>query len=186
MKTYALTARLTAALLTATLLAACSSSTKLNEVPVETRTPSATSSTDTAAGGTGAATTAVTTPNSRVTTVDTMGKAAANIGRIVYFDYDSFVLKDEFKPLVDAHAKTLVSSRAKRIIIEGHTDERGGREYNLALGQKRAEAVLRNLVLLGALDNQMESVSFGQERPAVSGIDEASWAKNRRVELRDK
>ena len=187
MKTYALTARLIAALLTATLLAACSSSTKLNEVPVESRTPTGTSPANAAAGGAGtSATTAATTPNSRVTTVDTMGKTAGNIGRIVYFDYDSFVLRDEFKPLVDAHAKTLVSSRAKRIIIEGHTDERGGREYNLALGQKRAEAVLRNLVLLGALDNQIESVSFGQERPAVTGIDEASWAKNRRAELRDK
>ena len=179
-------AALYSTLVAVTLLAACSSSTKLNEVPVESRTPTASAGAGTAGTASGATTTAAPTPNSRVTTVDTMGKTAAQFGHIVYFDYDSFVLKDEFKPLVDAHAKTLVSSRAKRIVIEGHTDERGGREYNLALGQKRAEAVLRNLVLLGALDNQIESVSFGQERPAVTGTDEVSWAKNRRAELRDK
>ena len=121
-----------------------------------------------------------------MTTIDATATAAAQAGRIVYFDYDSFVLKDEFKPLVEAHAKALVGNRGKRLVIEGHTDERGGREYNLALGQKRAEAVVRTLTLLGANDNQMESVSFGEERPAVTGTDDASWAKNRRAELRDR
>ena len=72
------------------------------------------------------------------------------------------------------------------MVIEGHTDERGGREYNLALGQKRADAVLRTLVLLGVQDNQLEAVSFGEEKPAVQGSDEAAWAKNRRVELKDR
>jgi peptidoglycan-associated lipoprotein len=72
------------------------------------------------------------------------------------------------------------------MVIEGHTDERGGREYNLALGQKRAEAVLRALVMLGAADNQLEAVSFGKERPAVQGSDEAAWAQNRRAELKDR
>jgi peptidoglycan-associated lipoprotein len=70
--------------------------------------------------------------------------------------------------------------------VEGHTDERGGREYNLALGQKRAEAVARSLTLLGAADAQLEAVSFGEERPAVQGSDEAAWAKNRRAELKDR
>ena len=80
----------------------------------------------------------------------------------------------------------LSADRSKKIVIEGHTDERGGREYNLALGQKRAEAVARAMVLLGAQEVQIESVSYGEERPAVSGSDEAAWAKNRRAELKDK
>jgi peptidoglycan-associated lipoprotein len=72
------------------------------------------------------------------------------------------------------------------MLIEGHTDERGGREYNLALGQKRAEAVAKSLTLLGVGDGQVEAVSFGKERPAVQGSDEAAWAKNRRAELKDR
>ena len=174
------------ALAAAALLAACSSSTKLNEVPVESRTPIAATGSGGVPGSSGAATTGATPSPSRVTTIDAAATAAAQAGRVVYFDYDSFVLKDEFKPLVEAHAKALVGNRGKRLVIEGHTDERGGREYNLALGQKRAEAVVRTLTLLGANDNQMESVSFGEERPAVTGTDDASWAKNRRAELRDR
>ncbi len=77
----------------------------------------------------------------------------------------------------------LTADRSKHVVIEGHTDERGGREYNLALGQKRAEAVAKSLALLGAANNQIEAVSFGKERPAVQGSDEAAWAKNRRAEL---
>jgi peptidoglycan-associated lipoprotein len=112
--------------------------------------------------------------------------AAANASRIVYFDFDSFVIKDEFKPAIEAHAKALATDKARRLTIEGHTDERGGREYNLALGQKRAEAVARSLALLGAGDQQIEAVSFGEERPADPGHDEAAWAKNRRAELKDR
>jgi peptidoglycan-associated lipoprotein len=88
--------------------------------------------------------------------------------------------------MLEAHAKVLSANRSKRMMLEGHTDERGGREYNLALGQKRAEAVLRSMVLLGVQDNQLEAVSFGEEKPAVQGSDEAAWAKNRRVELKDR
>ena len=105
---------------------------------------------------------------------------------MVYFDFDSFVVKDEYRPMIEAHAKVLSTNRGKRMMLEGHTDERGGREYNLALGQKRAEAVLKTMVLLGVQDNQLEAVSFGEERPAVQGSDEAAWAKNRRVELKDR
>ena len=86
-------------------------------------------------------------------------------------------------PTVEANAKVLTADRAKKVVIEGHTDERGGREYNLALGQKRAEAVGRSLALLGAQGSQIEAVSFGKERPAVQGSDEAAWAKNRRAEM---
>jgi peptidoglycan-associated lipoprotein len=110
-------------------------------------------------------------------------QAAGNLPRVIYFDFDSFVVKEEFRGTVEAHAKLLSADRKRRLAIEGHTDERGGREYNLALGQKRAEAVAKSLTLLGATDVQIEAVSFGKERPAVQGSDEAAWAKNRRAEL---
>ena len=106
--------------------------------------------------------------------------------RVVYFDFDSFVVKDEFRNLIDAHAKQLAAQRSKRLVIEGHTDERGGREYNLALGQKRAEAVAKSLSLLGVQEAQLEAVSFGKERPVVEGQDEDAWARNRRAELKDR
>ena len=141
------------------------------------------------AGGAGAGGSG--TAQSNVATVDLSKQGAGAAGgllsqRIVYFDFDSFVVKDEYRPMLEAHAKVLSANRSKRMMLEGHTDERGGREYNLALGQKRAEAVLKSMVLLGVQDNQLEAVSFGEERPAVQGSDEAAWAKNRRVELKDK
>lgn len=108
------------------------------------------------------------------------------MGRIVYFDFDSFVIRNDARPVLESHARVLTADRVRRMVIEGHTDERGGREYNLALGQKRAEAVLRALVMLGAADSQLEAVSFGKERPAVQGSDEAAWAQNRRAELKDR
>jgi peptidoglycan-associated lipoprotein len=108
----------------------------------------------------------------------------ATLQRLVYFDFDSYVVKDDYRDVVEAHARVLSTDRNKRVSIEGHTDERGGREYNLALGQRRAEAVQRALSLLGASDKQMEAVSFGKERAAVSGSDEAAWAQNRRAELK--
>jgi peptidoglycan-associated lipoprotein len=110
----------------------------------------------------------------------------SGMSRIVYFDFDSFVIRNEARPVIEAHARVLTADRARRMVIEGHTDDRGGREYNVALGQKRAEAVLRALVMLGASDAQLEAVSFGKERPAVQGADEAAWAQNRRAELKDR
>lgn len=105
------------------------------------------------------------------------------VGRIVYFDYDSFVVKPEFQSVLETNARILNTNRQRRVQLEGHTDERGGREYNLALGQKRAEAVKRALGLLGVADAQMEAVSFGEEKPAATGGDEAALARNRRVEI---
>jgi peptidoglycan-associated lipoprotein len=173
-----------AALMVAGLAAGCSSVKLDSDVPVESRT--ATPAGAVGAGGAGGANTGGTS-QSRVTPVDLAGKdaAGANAGnqRIVYFDFDSYVVKDEYRPTVEVHAKALVADRKKHLALEGHTDERGGREYNLALGQKRAEAVAKSLTLLGATDSQVEAVSFGKERPAVPGSDEAAWAKNRRVEL---
>jgi peptidoglycan-associated lipoprotein len=103
--------------------------------------------------------------------------------RSVYFDFDSFVVKDEYKPLVEAHARYLQSHPDARMTIQGNTDERGSREYNIALGQKRADAVKRMMVLLGAGDNQIETVSFGKEKPKNPGHDEAAWAENRRDDI---
>jgi peptidoglycan-associated lipoprotein len=169
------------ALIAAAALAACSS-TPLddNKAPVESRSGSAT----VPGGGGGAGTGG--TAQSRVVPVDiakTDNAALTGLPRVVYFDFDSYVVKDEFRPTVEANAKALTSSATRKVSIEGHTDERGGREYNLALGQKRAEAVARSLALLGAKENQIEAVSFGKERPAAQGSDEAAWAKNRRAEL---
>jgi peptidoglycan-associated lipoprotein len=101
----------------------------------------------------------------------------------VFFDFDSFVVKSEFQPLVEAHGRYLASNKPRRIAIEGHTDERGGREYNLALGQKRAEAVKQRLMLLGAIDGQIETISFGKEKPRAVGSTEEAWAQNRRADI---
>jgi peptidoglycan-associated lipoprotein len=103
--------------------------------------------------------------------------------RSIYFDFDSFVVKDEFKPLVEAHARYLQQNANARMTIQGNTDERGSREYNIALGQKRADAVKRMMLLLGARDNQIETVSFGEERPKNPGHDESAWAENRRDDI---
>ncbi len=101
----------------------------------------------------------------------------------VYFDFDSFVVKSEYQPVVEAHGKYLASTKNRRITVEGNTDERGGREYNLALGQKRAEAVKQRLMLLGASDSQIETVSFGKEKPRAVGSNEEAWAQNRRADI---
>jgi len=179
------------------LLAGCETTPS---TPTSTAAPVETRTVGTGAGGAAGAggATAGATPQSKVATVDLarpQGGAAGVAGtamlaapsqRIVYFDFDSFVIKDDYKSLIDGHAKALAGSQAKRMVIEGHTDERGGREYNLALGQKRAEAVLRTLTLLGVSDKQLEAVSFGEERPAAQGADESAWARNRRAELKDR
>ena len=103
--------------------------------------------------------------------------------RSIYFDYDSFVVKAEFQATIEAHAKFLVANKARKILVQGNTDERGGREYNIALGQKRAEAVRKALALLGVAEAQVEAVSLGEEKPKATGSDEASWAENRRSDI---
>jgi len=166
-------------------LAGCGSSVKLDDAaPVVDANPNTAGSAGAGAGGSRAS-----TAQSAVTTVDATKidpTATGKLGRVVYFDYDSYVLKDEFRPLIEGYARALSSAKTKKMVIEGHTDERGGREYNLALGQRRAEAVAKSLVLLGASDSQLEAVSFGKERPVSDGHDEAAWAKNRRAELKDR
>jgi peptidoglycan-associated lipoprotein len=103
--------------------------------------------------------------------------------RVVYFDFDSSEITGSGTDVVAAHAKYLASHQGTRVRLEGHTDERGSREYNIGLGERRAQAVRRSLLLQGATDAQISTVSYGAERPAVSGHDEAAWAKNRRVEI---
>ena len=124
-----------------------------------------------------------------VTADDAAGTALAAVKqgvlakRSVYFDFDQFVIKSEFKPLVEAHAKFLVANPKVKMLIQGNADERGSREYNLALGQKRAEALRKMLMLLGAREDQVEAVSLGEEKPKNPGHDEAAWAENRRDDM---
>jgi peptidoglycan-associated lipoprotein len=103
--------------------------------------------------------------------------------RSVYFDFDSYVVRDEFKPLVEAHAKYLQSNRNARMTIQGNADERGSHEYNVALAQKRSDSVKRMMVLLGVTEIQVETVSFGKEKPRNPGHDEVAWAENRRDDM---
>jgi peptidoglycan-associated lipoprotein len=158
------------------LLTACGSAVKLDNVGVEDRT--------------GKTTLAETQPASKVQSVVASTDASkSNLdamsasNRVVYFDFDSFAIRTEFQSALENHARLLKSDKTKKISIDGHTDERGGREYNLSLGQKRSEAVRKALALLGVSENQMEAVSFGKEKPAVVGSTEAAMEKNRRAEI---
>jgi peptidoglycan-associated lipoprotein len=167
------------------VLAGCGSPVKLDNVPVEDRTGKTVL--PGGAGTAGARTDTGAVAKSDVKQVD-LSKSAqdevAPVGaRTVYFDYDSFAIKSEYQSVIETQSRYAKADKNRKIAIEGHTDERGGREYNLALGQKRAEAVRRAMGLLGVNDAQLEAVSFGKEKPAVQGSDEASLAKNRRAEI---
>ena len=169
----------------AAALAGCGSTVKLDDVAVEDKAGQAVASVDAnalgASGAAGKNQTAVTTlaPAKSATGGDLMVAG----GRVVYFDYDSSAIRPEFQAVIEAHARVLKGDKSKKANIEGHTDERGGREYNLALGQKRAEAVRKALSLLGVSESQMEAVSFGKEKPAMVGGSEAAMEKNRRAEI---
>ena len=104
--------------------------------------------------------------------------------RSVYFDFDSNAVKDEYRGLVQAHSRYMNDHRDTRIRIEGNCDERGSREYNLALGQRRAEAVKKIMTVLGVSDGRIETVSYGEEKPVAQGHDEAAWAQNRRADIK--
>ena len=161
--------------LLAALLAACST-TPLPEdggAPVESRSGSSTGVTPVTAGGLDASglPRELTDPKSKLSQ------------RSIYFDLDKYEVKDEYKDLVAAHAKYLSTNKGFKVLIQGNTDERGSREYNLSLGQKRAEAVKRSLALLGVKDDQIESVSLGEEKPKNPGHDETAWAENRRADI---
>ena len=172
------------ALVVIAALAGCKSTDTQEAAPVEDRATA-----DAAKAADGATTKGVGTSGVTGTAGSTAmppHKDPANMlsqKRSVYFDYDQFTIKDEFKATVEAHAKYLQGNRSLRMVLQGNTDERGTREYNIALGQRRADAVKKLLVLLGANEVQIESVSFGKEKPRREGHDEASWAENRRVDI---
>jgi peptidoglycan-associated lipoprotein len=130
---------------------------------------------------------AMPTPSSTVATVSLPAyldpKSDISTGRSVYFDFDMALVKPEFSSLVERHGKFLTSNPKVVIKIEGNTDERGSAEYNLALGQKRAEAVRQALKIYGVKETQMEAISWGSEKPKTAGHDESAWAQNRRADL---
>lgn len=111
------------------------------------------------------------------------GKMGASAKNSVYFDYDKFDIKPEFDSVIEENAKYLRENSSLRARIEGNADERGSREYNVALGQRRAEAVMKSLRLLGVPDSRMEAISYGEEKPRWTGHEEGSWAENRRGDL---
>jgi peptidoglycan-associated lipoprotein len=176
----------TAATAFATLVG-CSTGVKL-DTPVEDRAGTG-SSLSSGLGATGAGANTGQSANSGVATVDLANAGAgagggpANVGKIIYFDFDSYLVKPEYASVVNAHVQFLSSRKTSKITVEGHTDSSGGREYNLALGQKRAEAVRRAMALSGLSESQIEAVSFGKEKPADLGGDDAAAAKNRRAEI---
>ena len=195
-------------LLIVSLLAACASGVKLNDVPVEDKSgaqvnnsqnkdadkasKSAVPSSNSANNSNSSTTSASNLPDAKQSgapapvnapAADAGMAGPANAAKVIYFDYDSYIVKPEFQAVIEAHAQYLKANQRARVSLEGHTDERGSREYNLALGQKRADAVRQSLTLLGVSAAQIESVSFGEEKPAVAGSDEAAYAKNRRAEF---
>jgi peptidoglycan-associated lipoprotein len=162
-------------------LVGCGSTVPLNDVPVSDATAKVVSGADGENGASGV-------KGGGVAPVD-LGQNDSQQGlpsakRIVYFDFDSFVIRPEFQALIAENVKVILSQPSRKVAVEGHTDETGGREYNLALGQKRAEAVVSALTVLGVPSSQLEAVSFGKEKPAVLGSDEAANSKNRRAEIR--
>ena len=173
-------------------IAACSSSIKLDDpAPVEDRS-SMPADGSAAAGASAGAGSASTNPagSSRpvaqllIDTKDPLQDPNSPLSRrSIYFDFDSFAIKDEYRSTLDAHAKYLTGNRAKKAVIQGNTDERGSREYNLALGQKRAEAVRRALIALGVSESQLEAVSLGEEKARSGANDDAALAENRRADL---
>jgi peptidoglycan-associated lipoprotein len=176
--------RLLFSALCAVLLAACqtTSTTKDAGAPVEERTP--------ATGTTGAATTGTSTtaisgnPTGATGAGNPLKDPSSPLSkRIVYFEFDSYVVKDEYKPMIEAHGRYLQANRGARMTIQGSTDERGSREYNIALGQRRADAAKRMMLLFGATEAQIDTVSFGKEKPKNPGHDESAWTENRRDDL---
>jgi peptidoglycan-associated lipoprotein len=161
----------------ALLVTACSSPVKLDDkASVEDRTGGT--------SGQAADPRTVGTVNSTRSGMDPLNDPQGVLAkRSIYFDLDSYTVKDEFKPVLEAHARFLNANKSRQIVIQGNTDERGGREYNLALGQKRAEAVRRAMTLLGVQESQLEAVSFGKEKPKALGSDEAAWTENRRADI---
>jgi peptidoglycan-associated lipoprotein len=179
----------TAALAVCIGMAACSSSIKLEDPPAEgTGTGAeinARSGQTPGASGTGLGSER---PIAQVT-LDAASKEPWNdpknplSKRSIYFDFDSFTIRDEYRSVIETHSRYLLANKSRKVIIQGNTDERGSREYNIALGQKRAEAVRRALTSLGVGEAQLEAVSLGEEKPKATGADDTSLAENRRADI---
>ena len=165
------------------LVAGCKSTEE--KAPVEEGAPAATAP----AATPGATTSGATTPGVAGTAGGPYSRAALRdpnsilSKRSIYFEFDDATIKDQYRPIIEAHAKYLQVNRNARVTLQGNTDERGTREYNIALGQRRADAVKKMMVLLGAQEIQIETVSFGKEKPRREGHDETSWNENRRVDI---
>ena len=168
------------AVFTATLAACSSSPTEQEPASVEDRSAATAPKQDS-------------TTTAPIAKVDVTGTAIAGIDpavktgvlaqRSIFYDLDQYDIKDQYKPLVEAHAKYLRDNPGRKMLVQGNTDERGSREYNISLGQKRSEGVKRMMLLLGAKEDQIESVSLGEEKPRAEGHDEQAWAQNRRSDI---
>jgi len=149
-----------------------------------TTVPPATSGQTVAGAQAGGATSGAAAADSgRATPLPGPTAAAGGAATTIYFDFDSSEVRPEFAAAITAHARRLAADRTLRVRLEGNTDERGSAEYNVALGERRAQSVKRALLLQGATEPQLATVSYGAERPAAEGHDEAAWSKNRRVEI---
>ena len=168
-------------LLALTIMAGCTTTpTSETGAPVEERTPSATTGEGAGTAGAAGAGVAGSTSGAMNPLKDPRNILSK---RSVFFDYDSYAVRDEYKPLIEAHGRYLQANRNARMIVQGNCDERGSREYNIALGQRRADAVKRMMMLYGATEPQIETVSFGKEKPRNPGHDEPAFAENRRDDI---
>ena len=175
-KTLSRPSMLVSTLIAVAALAACSSTPiDTPQAPVTTATPTLPSGSSSSAATSSVAT----------VTIDPLDDPKGTLaGRSVYFAYDDFSVDPKYQPLIQAHGQYIGTHGAAQIRVEGNTDERGSREYNLSLGDKRAQIVAKQLVLMGAKQGQIEAVSYGEERPKSEGHDEAAWAENRRADIR--
>ena len=168
------------AVLMAALIAGCQ--TTPDKAPVEDKSGT-TGTTGTPGGATTGGTTAGGVQGSSTGVNPLRDPNSPLSKRSIYFEFDSFTVADQYKPTIEAHARYLQQNRSARVTLQGHADERGSREYNIALGQKRADAVKRMMTLMGVQEVIVETVSFGKEKPRNMGHDEAAWAENRRVDI---
>ncbi len=167
------------------LAAGCASSDRKTDAPVTDRSGGSSTSQPSQAGSGGSAGSTTRPQQSGSVAGDPLRDPNSPLAkRSVFFDYDSNAVKDEYRGLVQAHSRYMGDKRDSRIRIEGNADERGSREYNLALGQRRAESVKRVMTVLGVSEGRIETTSYGEEKPVATGHDEQSWAQNRRADIK--
>jgi peptidoglycan-associated lipoprotein len=179
---------LMALLATTVLIAGCPSKQPKPDVPATTNVPASTSTSATqpvpGTSGSGSSNVATVNTDRGTTAGGALGPPGAlGAQRLIYFEYDSSDIRNEFIDVIAAHGRFLAGNATVRVRLEGHSDERGSREYNIGLGERRAQAVKKALALQGVQDSQVAIVSYGEERPAAAGSDDNAWAKNRRVEI---